>query len=75
MFYINPSDKGAVLGLNELKSFLKQLNIEESEFYYTPCSNIDIIERLLINLRYAYDRSGQEDKAQQIKDLMRKTQN
>ena len=75
MFYINPSDKGAVLGLNELKSFLKQLNIEESEFYYTPCSNIDIVERLLINLRYAYDRSGQEDKALQIKELMRKTQN
>lgn len=75
MFYINPSDKGAVLGLKELKSFLKQLNIEESEFYYTPCSNIDIIERLLINLRYAYERSGQKDKSLQIKELMRKTQN
>jgi len=75
LFYINPSDKGAVLGLKELKSFLKQLKIEESEFYYTPCSNIDIIERLLINLRYAYDHSGQEEKAKQIKSLMRNTQN
>lgn len=75
MFYINPSDKGAVLGLKELKSFLKQLSIEESEFYYTPCSNIDIIERLLINLRYAYERSGEKDKSLQIKELMRKTQN
>lgn len=75
MFYINPSDKGAVLGLKELKSFLKQLKIEESEFYFTPCSNIDIIERLLINLRYAFDRSGQEDKAIQIKNLMKKPPN
>lgn len=75
MFYINPSDKGGVLGLKELKSFLKQLKIEESEFYFTPCSNIDIIERLLINLRYAYDRSGQEDKALQIKSLMKKPPN
>ncbi|MFO7668431.1 MAG: transglutaminase-like domain-containing protein, partial [Bacteroidales bacterium] len=71
MFYINPSDKGTVLGLKELKSFLKHLNIEESELYYTPCSNIDIIERLLINLRYAYEQSGQEEKANQIKSLMK----
>jgi hypothetical protein len=71
MFYINPSDKGTVLGLKELKSFLKHLNIGESELYYTPCSNIDIIERLLINLRYAYEQSGQEDKANQIKSLMK----
>ncbi len=75
LFYINPSDKGSVLGLKELKSFLNQLNIEESEFYFTPCSNIDIMERLLINLRFAYDRSGQGDKAMQIKSLMRKTPN
>lgn len=72
MFYINPSDKGAVLGLKELKHFLKQLHIEESEFFFTPCSNIDIMERLLINLRYAYDSSGQEEKAIQIKNLMKK---
>jgi regulator of sirC expression with transglutaminase-like and TPR domain len=75
LFYINPSDKGAVLGLKELKSFLKHLDIEEKEFYFTPCSNIDIIERLLINLRYAYDRSGQPDKASQIQQLLRKTEN
>lgn len=75
LFYINPSDKGAVLGLKELKSFLTQLKIEESEFYFTPCSNIDILERLLINLRYAYDRSGQDEKALQIRSLMKKPPN
>lgn len=75
LFYINPSDKGTVLGLKELKSFLTQLKIEESEYYFTPCSNIDILERLLINLRYAYDRSGQDEKALQIKSLMKKPPN
>ena len=75
LFYINPSDKGAVLGLKELKSFLKHLEIEEKEFFFTPCSNIDIVERLVINLRYAYDRSGHPDKASQIKKLFLKTDN
>lgn len=75
LFYINPSDKGSVLGLRELKSFLKHLDIKEKEYYFTPCSNIDIIERLLVNLQYAYDRSGQSDKARQIQHLIRKTAN
>jgi regulator of sirC expression with transglutaminase-like and TPR domain len=71
LFYINPSDKGAALGLKELKHFLKHLKIEEREFYFTPCSNVDIIERLIINLQYAYERSGQAEMAQSLKELLR----
>ena len=72
LFYINPSDKGAVLGLKELKHFLRHLKIEEKEFYYTPCSGTDVIERLIINLQYAYEKSGQPEKAQSLKNLLRK---
>jgi len=71
LFYINPSDKGAVLGLKELKHFLKHLKIEEKEFYFSPCSGIEIIERLIINLQFAYERSDQADKAQYLKRLLR----
>lgn len=70
LFYINPSDKGAVLGLRELKHFLEQLKIKERESYFTPCSNVDIIERLVINLQFAYERSGQPEKAQSLKQLL-----
>jgi regulator of sirC expression with transglutaminase-like and TPR domain len=72
LFYINPSDKGAVLGVEELKHFLNHLKIEERENYFAPCSNVDIIERLIINLQYAYERSGQAEKAQSLKQLLRK---
>jgi regulator of sirC expression with transglutaminase-like and TPR domain len=72
LFYINPSDKGTVLGLKELKHFLRHLKIEEKEFFYTPCSGTDVIERLIINLQYAYDKSGQPEKAQSLKNLLRK---
>jgi regulator of sirC expression with transglutaminase-like and TPR domain len=71
LFYINPSDKGSALGLKELKYFLNQLKIEEREFYFKPCSNIDIIERLAVNLQYAYDQSGQPDKALSLRELFK----
>jgi len=72
LFYINPSDKGSVLGLKELQHFLRHLRIEEREFYFTPCSGIDIIERLVINLQYAYERSGQPEKAISLRNLLNK---
>ncbi len=70
LFYINPTDSGSVLGLRELKYFLTQLKIEDKSFYYTPCSNIDIIERLIINLQYAYEKSGHHEKALSLKKLL-----
>ncbi|RLD70213.1 MAG: hypothetical protein DRJ29_15845 [Bacteroidetes bacterium] len=72
LFYINPSDKGSVLGLKELQHFLRHLKIEEKEFYFTPCSGTDVIERLIINLQYAYQKSGQSEKAQALKNLLYK---
>ena len=71
LFYINPSDKGNLLGLRELKSFLMQLQIEEREFFFTPCSNVDIVERLLINLGYSFERSGHGEKAEDLRSLLR----
>ena len=73
LFYINPSDKGAVLGLKELKHFLRHLKIEEKDFYFTPCSGLDVIERLIINLQYAYEQSGQAEKARNLKILLERS--
>jgi regulator of sirC expression with transglutaminase-like and TPR domain len=70
LFYINPSDKGNVLGLKELKHFLRHLKIEEKDNYFTPCSGIEIVERLIINLQFAYERSGQPEKAESLKKLL-----
>lgn len=73
LFYINPSDKGSALGIKELKYFLSQLKIEEREFYFKPCTHVDIIERLVVNLQYAYDRSGHPDKALSLRNLIKKS--
>jgi len=70
LFYINPYDNGTVLGKKELSYFLKQQHIEERDIYFNPCSNVDIIERLVLNLQFAFDRSGHPDKADMLKNLL-----
>ena len=59
-FYINPYNNGDILGTAELEYFLQQVNIEAKPFYFTPSSNIDIIERLIVNLKFAYERAEQD---------------
>jgi regulator of sirC expression with transglutaminase-like and TPR domain len=63
LFYINPYNKGAVLGRREIEYFLKQQKIEPQESHFQPCSNLEIIIRILHNLITAYHKSGYREKA------------
>lgn len=69
LFYINPFSKGGVFSQDEIAYFLKQLNLTNSEEFYLPCSNLTIIERVLNNLVYSYEKLGYPDKISELKAL------
>ncbi len=71
LFYINPSLKGAVLGRKEVDHYLSQQKLVPQESYYRPCSNEAIIERLLLNLIYSYEKAGQPDKLEDLRELLK----
>jgi regulator of sirC expression with transglutaminase-like and TPR domain len=71
LFYINPYNRGAVLGRREIEYFLKQQKIEPQESHFQPCSNLDIIIRILHNLINAYHKSGYREKAELFEDVLR----
>ncbi len=71
LFYINPFNKGAILGKKEIDYFLKQQNLKREKEYYLPCDNLKIIKRLLNNLIYSYDKLGYPDKIQELSELYR----
>lgn len=71
MFYINPFSKGTVFGKNEVDSFLRQLKVKAAPSFYEPCSNIDMIRRVINNLSFAYEKLGYPDKVKDIRRLMK----
>lgn len=71
MFYINPFSKGTVFGKHEVDSFLRQLKVKPIPAFYEPCSNIDMIRRLVNNLSYAYEKLGYPDKVKDIRKLLK----
>jgi len=70
LFYINPFSKGAVFTRKEVELFIKQLKIETQEIFFKPCTNIDIIRRLINNLIYSYDKSGDTEKKEELEKLL-----
>lgn len=69
LFYINPFNKGTVLGKREIDYFLKQLKLKPEKSYYFPCSNIEIIKKLILNLIYSYQKLGYPEKVEAMKTI------
>jgi len=71
LFYVNPYNKGAVLGRREIDYFITQQQIKPQQSFYIPCSNREIIIRLINNLIMSYDKLGYLQKITRLKELLR----
>ena len=69
LFYINAFNKGAIFGKHDVDQFLRQLNLEPQPGFYSPCSNTEIIRRIIRNLISAYENLGSKEKVEELKQL------
>jgi regulator of sirC expression with transglutaminase-like and TPR domain len=70
LFYINPFSRGAVFGKKQLEIYLKKMNLEAQSVYYQPCSNLEMMKRLLRNLVFSYKKLGYAEKQDEIQKLL-----
>lgn len=69
LFYINAFNKGAIFGKHDVDQFLRQLNLDPLPGFYAPCSNVEIIRRIIRNLISAYENLGSAEKVAELKQL------
>ena len=70
LFYINAFNKGIIFGRKDVDSFLKQLNLRPISHFYEPCSNVDIIQRVLRNLISSYEKLSALEKTTELEELL-----
>jgi len=70
LFYINAFNKGLIFGRRDVDMFLKQLNVKSDKQFYEPCSNTEIIKRVLRNLISAYEHLGSPEKVAELNELL-----
>lgn len=69
LFYINAFNKGFIFTKRDVDYFLKQLNLTPDPIFYRPCSNLEIIRRVIRNLINAYEKSGLTEKVKELQEL------
>ena len=70
LFYVNAFNKGFIFGRRDVDMFLKQLNLKPDKQFYEPCSNTEIIKRVLRNLISAYEHLGSAEKVDELNELL-----
>lgn len=70
MFYVNPFSKGAILHKVEIDQFLAQLDLRPEPRFFKPCSNGDMIRRMINNLVHAYQKNGDQEKVSLLSDFV-----
>jgi regulator of sirC expression with transglutaminase-like and TPR domain len=70
LFYINAFNKGLIFGRRDVDMFLKQLNVKADKQFYEPCSNTEIIKRVLRNLISAYEHLVAPEKVAELEELL-----
>ncbi|HKJ41095.1 MAG TPA: transglutaminase-like domain-containing protein [Sunxiuqinia sp.] len=69
LFYINPSNKGAIIGRKEVEFFLNRNEQYGLDDFYEPCEDRMIIKKLLESLIDSYDSLGYQDKVDDLSNI------
>lgn len=70
LFFINAFSRGSVFGKDEIELYLKKLKLQPDKKFILPCSNTDIIRRILHNLNFSFNKSGLTEKSDEIEILL-----
>jgi regulator of sirC expression with transglutaminase-like and TPR domain len=69
-FYINVFSKGIIFSKADIDKYISQLNLPPSDIFYQPCSNLDVIRRVLRSLIISFEKTSDTDKIGEIKMLL-----
>ena len=69
-FYINAFNRGLIFSRSDIDNYISHLHINPLDIFYEPCSNLDIIKRVLRNLVISFEKIGEVEKVNEIKTLL-----
>lgn len=69
LFYIDAFNSGRILQEQDILGFVEQMKLQPARAYFEPCSNSEVLQRILMNLEFAYKQLGKTEKVRELKEL------
>ena len=69
-FYINVFNRGLVFTTKDIDQYIDQLNIKRLDTFYQPCTNVDIVRRVLRNLTLAFEKTGDSERVREVEQIL-----
>lgn len=70
VFYINAFNKGLIFSRQDIENYIHELKLAPQASFFEPCSNLEIIRRVFRNLIMSFDKMGEHEKAEEVKELL-----
>lgn len=69
-FYINAFNRGLVFTRKDIENYIHEIHLVPQKSFFEPCSNLEIIQRVLRNLIMSFEKMGEHEKAEEVKLLL-----
>ncbi len=74
-FYINAFNKGLIFSKSDIENYVQQLHLNPMDLFFEPCTNEDIIKRVLRNLVISFEKLNDHQKSDEVKQLLNSIDN
>lgn len=71
LFFINAFNQGMIYSRKDITQFVRQLGYEPQPSFFKPCSNADIIRRMVNNLIIAYRQKNDTVRVKDLESLLK----
>jgi regulator of sirC expression with transglutaminase-like and TPR domain len=69
-FYVNAFNKGLIFSKQDIENYIHELHLAPQDSFFEPCSSLEIVRRVFRNLIMSFDKMGEHEKAEEVKELL-----
>jgi regulator of sirC expression with transglutaminase-like and TPR domain len=70
-FYINVFNRGLIFSKADISNYIKQMHLLPQDSFYQPCTNLDIVCRVLRNLIVSFEKVSDVERVNEIENILK----
>ncbi|WP_337045005.1 transglutaminase-like domain-containing protein [Emticicia sp. 17c] len=70
-FYINVFNRGLIFSKIDISNYIKQMHLVPQDSFYQPCTNLEIICRVLRNLIVSFEKVSDLERVQEVEKILK----